>query len=119
MIVWYGGGYKTGEYNDLQLARLEFVHQLGDGEKAIGDKGYKDSRYFLYPKWDLSDMRKRVIKKIMARHEDVNGRIKDYNCMMHHFRHGWEKHNCSFESIIRLVQIKIENGQPLASISLT
>ena len=115
-IVWHGGGYRAGECNDLGMARLDFVHQLCHGERAIGDKGYNDGKYFVYPKRNMTSLRKWSLKQIMARHEHVNSRFKYYECMNTRFRHGWEKHNNCFEAIVKLTQIKIENGQPLSKV---
>lgn len=115
-IVWFFGGYKAGKFNDLQLAREEFTSMLLPGEKAIADKGYNDSRYFVNPRTLF--LNRRQMKNIMARHENVNQRIKSFQCMRQMFRHGWKRHNLCFEAVIKLVQIKLLNGEPLAAICI-
>ena len=35
------------------------------------------------------------------------------------FRHGWKKHRLCFEAVVKLVQVKLQNGQPLAPITIT
>ena len=52
-------------------------------------------------------------KLIMARHEGVNKRVKDWRCMSSIWLHGWKAHVPTFYAIIALTQIKIENGEPL------
>ena len=48
-IVWASGGIPAGLMNDLALARSNYVNFLEEGETTLADKGYKDSRYFIYP----------------------------------------------------------------------
>ena len=52
-------------------------------------------------------------KLIMARHEGVNKRIKDWRCMNSIWRHGWKAHVPTFYAIVALTQLKFENGEPL------
>ena len=64
-IVYWGGGYPAGKYNDLKQARMEIVPLLPAGEKILSNKGYNDQNYFIYP----TDLRgdNSLIKKIMGR----------------------------------------------------
>lgn len=48
-IVWVHGGHPCGLFSDLRLAREAFVLLMNDGERALADKGYKDSAYFILP----------------------------------------------------------------------
>ena len=116
-IVWFNGGHKAGRYNDLELARQDFTSQLLPGELAIADKGYDDPRFFVTPYSRF--LSRKCLKNIMARHENVNQRIKSFFCMRHMYRHGWEKHNLCFEAVIKLVQITLQNGQPLPPLCIT
>ena len=115
-IVWYFGRYKAGKFNDLQLARQEFTSMLLPGEKAIADKGYSDARYFINPCTFF--VNRKQLKNMMSRHENVNQRIKTFQIMRQMFRHRWKKHNISFWAIVKLVQLKLQNGEPLAVVSL-
>ena len=116
-IVWFNGGYKAGYFNDLQLARQGFTSELQPGERVVADKGYNDKEFFVTPL--CPSYNKKLLKAIMARHENVNQRIKLFQCMRQMFRHGWKKHKLCFEAVLKLVQVKLQNGQPLAPISIT
>ena len=115
-IVWFNGDFKAGRFNDLELARLEFTSRLLPGKRAIVNRIYCDDRFFITPYTFF--LNRRLLKNIAARHENVNQRIRVWCCMRHIFRHGWRKHNLCFEAIIKLVQIKLQNGQPLAAVCL-
>ena len=109
-IVWVHGGLPCGEWSDLRLARDAFIHRLQPHEKALADKGYKDQHYFENPG---GDQRK---KRILARHETVNGRIKQFCCMKDRFRHALFLHPCFFHSVVNLTQLMIANGEPMYAI---
>ena len=89
-IVWFGGGYKAGHFNDLSMARSDFVSYLWKDKKVLGDKGYNDSRYFIYLKYETSNITKATLKSIMTWHKNINARVNIFDCMRQLFRHGWE-----------------------------
>ena len=80
-IVWVNGGLPCGEWPDLRLARNAFIDCLQPGEKALADAGYRDQQYFELSNNDPQKQR------ILARHENVNARIKLFCCMKDRFRH--------------------------------
>ena len=84
-IVYWSGGDGAGVYPDLMIARNRIVHLLDPGEKILADKDYKDDRYFIYP----SDLRgdNVVIKKMTARHKNINARLKIWGFFCNRFRH--------------------------------
>ena len=57
---------------------------------------------------------------VLARHENVNQRVSVWDRMRHMFRHDRRKHNLCFEAVavIELVQIKLQNGDPVAAVCL-
>ena len=103
--------------NDLQLARCGIDDVLPIGERVIGDKIYTDDRFIHIPKEGEHEFH-RTIRILLARHETVNKRIKDYKCMRELWRHGWEKHIIAFNAITNLVELKLNNGNPLFDIDL-
>ena len=58
-----------GKWLDHKLARY-FFHCLQPGEKAMGDAGYHADRYF------ENEMCLNETKRILARHETLNRRLK-------------------------------------------
>ena len=99
-ILWIAGGVPAGAWPDLALARERFRHVLPRNERALADKGYRDERYFLYPKYALSPQDiefNRHHKRIMARHEAINARFKVFGALRTLFRHNRAFHRtCTF-----------------------
>lgn len=110
--MWKHGGYPCGEYPDLKLAREAYVDSVQSGELTLADRGYRDINYFLQATNENGTLHKRI----MARHETVNKRLKQFNILNHIFRHSLEKHPLIFHAVANLTQFMIENGEPLFSI---
>lgn len=108
-IVWTNGGYPCGEYPDLVLAREAYVELVNPGERTVADSGYKDDRYFIL----RNKQNKELHKRIMSRHETVNNRMKQFRILNQQFHHNLQKHPMVFKAVANLVQLKIENGEPL------
>jgi len=74
---------------------------------------YKDTKYFIYPQAysNTADLQ----AKIRAGREavNVNGRLKQWNVMVHSFRHDIIKHVHWFHAVINVTQIKIDSGEKL------
>ena len=109
-IVWAHGGLPCGARPDLRLARDAFIHVLDPGERIIADRGYRDQTFFDIPDGSEDDEQKR---KILAWHETVNRRIKQFYCMSQRFRHSLNLHPRFFHAVANLTQLMIENGEPL------
>jgi hypothetical protein len=115
-MVWVFGGLPCGEYPDLRLARLLFTSQLQPGEKVVADKGYRDNRYFINP---LDDPDSSILQKsIMARHETINRRIKQFHVLTDTFRHDIDKHQICFYAVCNLTQLMLLNGEPLYEVAV-
>ena len=112
-IVWAHGGVPCGEWPDLRLARNLILDSLFEGEKIIADKGYNDLNFFHFPNGNDEDQQ---LRKILARHETVNRRIKQFCCMNYKFRHSLHLHPRFFHAVVNLTQLMIENGEPLYSV---
>lgn len=113
-IVWANGGVPCGDWPDLRLARNAYTSMVGKNEMTVADKGYNDSIFFLFPK--QNDPAAKRKHKIMARHETVNRRIKQFRVMGEKFRHSLFLHPRCFHAVINLIEIAIENGENLYSI---
>ena len=55
-------------------------------------------------------------KEIMARHETLNGRLKQFSCLHDIFRHDLSLHPLYFNAVVNLTQMMIEHGEPLYSV---
>jgi len=60
-----------------------------------------------------SDEVKQFKKRVGARHETFNGRLKSFSVLDNRFRHDLVKHKVVFEAACVLVQHDLENGRPL------
>lgn len=110
-LVWVHGGYPCGAYSDLRLSREAFVLSLNKGERTLADKGYKDSEYFILP--NVHNIHQHGV--IMARHETVNGRLKQFRILQQEFRNAIHKHPMVVHAVANIVQISLMNGHPLFS----
>lgn len=104
-IVWCNGGYPCGEYSDLKLARQQYVHMVEEGELTMADKGYRDNQYFLLPT-EINGSRH---NQIMARHETVNKRVRQFKVLYVPFRHALNKHRICFNAVVNITEMIIEN----------
>lgn len=86
-----------------------FIHFLDEGERALADKGYKNYNFFKNPS-------NKKEKTVLARHETVNGRIKEFNILKNCFRNSLHKHPNTFHAIINLTQLAIKDGEKLFDI---
>lgn len=111
-IVWTNGAVPCGAWPDLKLAKEGFTEMLLPGERAIADKGYRDANYFIYPHPD-ADIDVVRQKQIMARHETVNRRLKQFGVLGQRFRHTLQKHPCCFNAVVNLTELMLENGGDL------
>lgn len=108
-IVWAFGGYPCGEFTDLKLARELYVRSVNVGEKTIADRIYKDTNFFILP----NNQNKKVHKRILARHETVNKRLRHFAILKNTFRHDITKHPMVFHAVVNVTQVILENGEPL------
>ncbi|KAG9407624.1 hypothetical protein AC1031_002342 [Aphanomyces cochlioides] len=113
-IVWSNGGVPCGQYPDLLLAREAYVHAVAPGEMTLADRGYRDPEFFVTP--DTHNLSAGLQKRIMARHETANARLKKFGALRLAFRHSLHLHHSCFQAIVNIVQLEIENESPLFSI---
>lgn len=111
-MVWTHGGYPCGMYLDLTIAREAYTLSVDQGEKTIADKGYVDPQFFIQKNVDNADIHGRI----MARHETINKRIKQFKILKYQYRNALNKHPIVFHAVANLTQLMIENGHPLFSV---
>ena len=88
---------------------------LRKGERVIGDRGFRGDRKIVTPyDYDcLSAQHKRVMSALRARHETVNGRLKNFDCLNQTWRHALCKHHIAFRSCLVLAQLNHKYGRPV------
>jgi hypothetical protein len=114
-IVWVNGGVPCGSWSDLKLAREVYVTMVNNGETTIADDTYKDGNYFIYPSAYPESVA--LQKQIMARHEKINSRLKQFSVLTQAFRHRIDLHPLCFHAIANVTQLMIANGEPLYAVN--
>jgi hypothetical protein len=110
-IVSFNGPFKCGAWPDLKIFKSLLKTRLGCGEKVVADRGYKGDLRICHP--DMGTTEQQIaMGQARARHETVNGRIKNWVSMSRVFRHSRDKHHLLFCSVIVIEQIKMMNGKP-------
>lgn len=104
-VVWASGGVPCGERPDIKLAKELYLHFAKNGV-TLADKGYKLAGKFKQP----SNSRE---KRLLAWHETLNGRLKQFSILSERFRHPLNKHPLVFHAVLNIVQISIMKGEKL------
>lgn len=117
-LVWINGPFRAGN-TDLNIFRREdgLKSRIPAGMMLIGDKGYDGERQVVSTPNDLDSTEiKRFKTRARARHETINGRIKEFGILKECFRHPVAKHGIAFEAVCVIVQYSLENGRPMFDI---
>lgn len=104
-IVWASGGFPCGDWPDIRIARDLYVNFSQD-EITLADKGYRGLNNFKIAS-------NQTEKRILARHETMNGRLKNFEILNVRFRHPLPKHPRVFHACTNIIQISITNGENL------
>lgn len=89
--------------------------RLLPGQQAVADRAYSGPQVVIRNEHDLPHV-KAFKKRVRARHETFNGRIKNFNILEARFRNGVGKHKAVFEACCVIVQYDMETGRPLFSV---
>lgn len=107
-ICWVYGPFPCGARNDQSIFNEKLRHQLSEGERVIADKGYRGERI-----QDLQMFPDPLGKRIRARHETLNSRIKQFKIVGSVFRHDLKLHGICFHAVTQVVQVSFSCGQEL------
>ena len=95
------------------------MEMIPPGRKALGDLGYvgfPDKCSTQNPEFDSRDL-KQFRKRVAARQETFNSRLKNFGILEQAFRgrgdSRMEKHKSAFEACCVIGQYQMENGFPL------
>lgn len=116
-IVWVNGPFRCGSNPDITIFRRALKQRLRRGERIMADKGYRGEPDCIdVPKDDDPPALTRLKRRIGARHETVNYRLKTFRCLSEKFRHDLRKHQMFFHAVTVVTQVNITNGDPLFSV---
>ena len=104
---------------DLNLARMCLVHMFDQDEKIVADNGYNDLEVFVNDEQGVVDPRNTTIRKILARHEPVNTRVRVFEVLQDKHKGNIEFYPSNFHACVNIVQLEIENGAPLSDMQWT
>ena len=118
--VWINGPYGAGK-NDVSVFRHKLKPLLQQARensqvkhRGIADRGYRGERALLSVPSSMDTPEVRYFKqRALSRHENFNGRLKNFDCLEERFRHSIKKHKHCFNSCAVIVQLQLENGSPL------
>ncbi len=115
-VVWINGPFPCGNWPDLNIFRDGLIYELDEGEKVEADRGYRgepDSVSTPNCNVFLNQVGRRQKSLVRSRHETLNKRLKQWHCLHDTFRHNLEKHSCVFRAVAVIVQVTIDQGEPL------
>jgi hypothetical protein len=110
------GGVPCGSWPDLVLARDLYTSMVEDGEMTVADEGYNDVNFFIFPANNPDSAA--LQKRIMARHETINRRLKLFKVLKEPFRHELTLHPKCFYAVANITQLMLVNGEPLFHVEM-
>lgn len=113
-IVWVNGPFRPGEYNDLDIFRAGLIHNLDHGERVEADDGYigECPTHCKCPgALTVLPQQQRMRARLRMRHESINEKIKNFQCLVKIFKHGLDKHSHCFHAAVVITQIALSGGE--------
>ena len=106
--------YAFEEQDDIEQP-VSLFNMIPDGKLVYGDKGYVGVPRHVLSGHNICDTDevKEFKRRVGARHESFNKRLKAFKALDERFRHNVAKHKVVFEAILVLVQYDLEHGHPL------
>lgn len=118
-LVWINGPFPAGE-NDMLVFRKDggLMSIIPKGKLVVADEGYRGEPNVCSTRntFDDDDV-KRFKKRVKARHESFNCRVKSFGILNQPFRSTGDqrlvKHETAFVACCIIVQYEMDNGRPL------
>jgi hypothetical protein len=109
-IVHINGPFLCGEWPDLRVARRWLHSRLDNNEFYLADAGYRCGTGPAITRQSMPEHRQSAFDSLMARHETINRRFKEFAILGSQYRHEEEKHGEIFHCVAVLVQLDIAFG---------
>lgn len=115
-IVWVNGPFHCG-VGDSTIFKGTLSGLLAEDEGVEVDGGYKGDASLKNPNVNRSRVQRQQKATVRARHETVNGRLKQFNVLNIAFRHlkprneMMPKHRLCFNAVAVITQLKFETGE--------
>ena len=111
--VWISGPHKASK-SDIKIFREDgLMAMIPEGRLAIADKAYRgEPGKVSYPNHLDKDAVRELKKRIRARHETFNWRLKNFDVLHQVFRHKpvLPQHKACLEAVAVIVQCEIDMG---------
>lgn len=107
-IVWIRGPFPCGAFNDCQIYQQSLKQKLLPTERVEADAGYSNEMTVRLPddyqgkiEWKWQKGRAR------ARHEAINGKLKEWKAIGNVWRHDVKKHQMTTRAVAAILQSEI------------
>ena len=115
-IVWTNGPFACGKHNDWDIFSTKgLMDSLDQYERVEADRGYSagDPEFVKCRGSGFHDPSQRSVRNdIMARHETVNSRLKNFGILSKRYSHKVQDHQMVFDAVSMILQLSFENGAP-------
>ena len=117
-IVSVNGPFRGGEA-DINIFMNKLAPMIPEGKLVIADRVYKSSKHpevnkkFSIPNYCDSKELFNFKTRVRARHESLNGRLKNFRCLTSTYHHPHHKHVHVFYAVCVIVQYEMDCGSPI------
>ena len=84
----------------------------------VADRGCRGDPRICAPDDAHNKEHKYAMSVLRARHETLNGRLKNWGCLRQIFRHDRNKHHMVLQTAVVVAQINISIGNPLFQVNI-
>ena len=115
-LVWINGPFPAGAFPDVEIFRSCLSLWLDRDERFEADDGYiGDAPYKVKCPASLTnpDETQAMQSIVRMRQETINMRLKQWEILKQVYRHDITKHGYVLRAVAVVVQVAIENGEPL------
>ena len=108
-LVWIQGPYPMGKFTDITIFNKVLRHFLDPGERVEADEGYvgHPDKIVCPTNPGYSDERRAMSARARARHETLNGRLKNWGILRQVFQHRIQLHGTVFPACAVVTQVGI------------
>ncbi len=112
------GPKPLGTWPDIKIFTSYLAHFLEPYERVEADDGYRGHEDKVKcPKNDVNPVENLKMQgRVRARHETLNGRLKNWGILSQVFHHGIRRHGHVFRACAVITQLTIEHGEPLFAV---
>ena len=115
-LCWFNGPFPCGIMPDLRIFWSNLKTLLLPSEGVLVDKGYKGDAKCITPFDAKCKRHRKAMSQLRARHETINGRLKNWECLYQTWRHHQHKHSFAVKAVLVITQLELIHRDPLFSV---